>query len=79
MKWNDLKRGYLGRISEAAKLMPHELLGVDPKASRAEIKTAYVRLVKAYHPDRADPFLAKHNQEMIKLINLAYEKLENEV
>ena len=78
MKWNDLKRGYVGHISKAAKLAPHELLGVDPKASRAEIKAAYVRLVKAYHPDRADPFLAKHNQEMIKLINAAYEKLENE-
>ena len=75
MRWNDLKRGYADRIAAMAKLPPHELLRVDVEASRAEIKTAYLRLVKAYHPDRSDPFMARHHQDMIKLINAAYEKL----
>jgi curved DNA-binding protein CbpA len=60
-----------------AKLAPHELLGVEPGSSTAEIKVAYLRLVKAYHPDRSDPFMARHNQEMTKLINAAYEKLKD--
>jgi DnaJ-class molecular chaperone len=76
MKWNDLKRGYENRLSGFAKLPPHELLGVDAAASKTEIKAAYIKLVKAYHPDTADPFMARHNSEMIKLINAAYDKLK---
>lgn len=75
MRWNDLKRGYADRIAEMEKLPPHVLLGVDAQASREEIKAAYVRLVKTYHPDRSDPFMVRHNQEVIKLINAAYQKL----
>ena len=78
MKWNDLRRGYLDKIAEAAKLPPHDLLGVTPQSSKEEVKAAYHRLVKAYHPDRADAFMFRHNQEMIKLINAAYEKLTAE-
>jgi DnaJ-class molecular chaperone len=75
VRWNDLKCGYADRIAQMAKLSPHDLLGVGTQASREEIKAAYLRLVKAYHPDRSDPFMARHNHEVIKLINAAYEKL----
>lgn len=75
MKWNDLKRGYADRITKLAKISPGELLGVDPQASPEEIREAYLRLVKAYHPDLSDSFMVRHNQEMLKLINAAYEKL----
>lgn len=42
--------------------------------SSADARQAYLRLVKAYHPDRTDPFMARFNEEMIKIINLAYEQ-----
>ena len=52
MRWNDLKRSHASRIAEMEKLSPHDLLGVDLQASDEEVKAAYLRLVKAYHPDR---------------------------
>ncbi len=76
MKWSDLKLGYKDRLKEAGTLSPHELLGTDANASQKDIKAAYLQLIKAYHPDLADPFMAKHNEEMTKLLNAAYEKLK---
>lgn len=34
---------------------PHQLLGVAPQASTAEIQRAYRELMKRYHPDRVAP------------------------
>jgi curved DNA-binding protein CbpA len=76
MKWHELKNSYTNRVSQMAKLPPHELLGVPVDASKEEVKAAYLELVKAYHPDKADPFMARHNGEMIKLIIAAYDKLK---
>jgi curved DNA-binding protein CbpA len=77
MKWTDLKGGYVDRVAAVANLPPHELLGVPAGAAPDQIKAAYLRLVKTYHPDKADPFMARHNSEMIKLINAAYDKLKD--
>lgn len=54
---------------------PYKVLGVGPNASDEEIKQAYRRLAKQYHPDRnpGDPVAAKKMQE----INAAYEKIKN--
>lgn len=76
MRWKDLNQAYKGRLEILAAKSPHELLAVDADASSGDIKSAYLRLVKAYHPDVADPFMAKHNQEVLKLINAAYERLK---
>lgn len=75
MRWKEMKKGYSDRVAELAAMAPHELLGVAPKAGPDEVKSAYIKLVKAYHPDTSDPFMARHNEEVIKLINAAYEKL----
>ena len=56
---------------------PYRTLGVAPDATLEELKSAYIVLVKTYHPDRSDPFMARHNEEVIKLINAAYEKLKD--
>ena len=77
MKWNDLKQGHTDRVADMANLSAHELLGVDAQASKDDIKAAYLRLVKAYHPDRSDPFMARHNLEITKLVNAAYKKLRD--
>lgn len=54
---------------------PYKVLGVNPDASDDEIKRAYRRLAKQYHPDRnpGDAAAAKKMQQ----INAAYEQIKN--
>ncbi len=54
---------------------PYKVLGVSPDASDEEIKQAYRRLAKQYHPDRnpGDATAAKKMQE----VNAAYEQIKN--
>ena len=54
---------------------PYEVLGVSRNASDDEIKKAYRRLAKQYHPDMHpnDPVAAKKMNE----INAAYEQIKN--
>lgn len=54
---------------------PYKVLGVSPDASDEEIKRAYRRLAKQYHPDLnpGDEAAAKKMQE----INAAYEQIKN--
>lgn len=51
----------------------YEILGVDRRATQEEIKQAYRRLAREYHPDvrRNDP----HADEHFKQINEAYQVL----
>lgn len=55
---------------------PHEVLGVSKNATQDEIKTAYRKLAKQYHPDRyiGNP-LADLAAEKFKEINEAYDTL----
>ncbi len=54
---------------------PYKVLGLSPNASDEEVKQAYRRLAKQYHPDRnpGDAAAAKKMQE----INAAYEQIKN--
>jgi curved DNA-binding protein len=53
----------------------YKILGVDKKASQAEIKKAYRKLAVKYHPDKAQG--NKASEEKFKEINEAYEVLSD--
>ena len=56
---------------------PYEVLGVSQNATDEEIKAAYRRLVKKYHPDRFanDPEKQAAASEKLKQVNAAYDMI----
>ena len=55
---------------------PYEVLGVSENASDEEIKAAYRKLAKKYHPDNyADSPLADVAEQKMKEINEAYDTI----
>ncbi len=55
---------------------PYEVLGLKPGASQEEIKAAYKKLIKQYHPDQyGDNPLRNLAEEKMREINAAYDQL----
>jgi len=60
---------------------PHEVLGVSPSATDAEIEHAYKEQIKEYHPDRVHGLgkeIRDVAQRKTQELNLAYETLKKE-
>lgn len=77
MKWRDLKSG-AQRLDVLQKADPYALFSVERGAALSDIKAAYRLMVKTYHPDKADPFMRSYCEEMLKIINRAMARIENE-
>lgn len=57
---------------------PYEVLGIKPGASQEEIKSAYRKLVKQYHPDQyRDNPLQELAEKKLAKVNEAYQMLTN--
>jgi DnaJ-class molecular chaperone len=52
-----------------------ELLGLDLKATRKEIRAAYRRGARRWHPDRAPAGKEEIYRQKMQQINLAYQRL----
>jgi DnaJ-class molecular chaperone len=77
MKWRDLNQTP-GRLEELRKADPYTLFAVDRGADLPAIKRAYRNLVMTYHPDKADPFMRSYCDEVLKIINRAMARIEDE-
>ncbi len=53
----------------------YDILGVARDAGTIEIRAAYLKLVKIYHPDRASPARKAASLQIFQMITLAYATL----
>jgi curved DNA-binding protein CbpA len=79
MKWKNIEKNYKDKIISMSNISPYTLFEINKDSSLSDLKKAYKRLVKVYHPDRSHPFMQKHNEELLKIINRAYELIESEM
>ena len=71
---NTSYRRLFGQVIDQAETA-HAVLGVERGASRLEVREAYIRLVKKFHPDINSGDLAAERR--FKRINQAYEELKS--
>ena len=66
--------------SDTSVFNPAAILGVAPDASREEVREAYLKLAKMYHPDRyasaaLPPEVCEYLSAMARRVNAAYDTL----
>ena len=76
MEWNELNR-HSNIVEKLQNKDPYEILEIKSTASQEEIRKAYLRKVKTYHPDNSDEFIKINNENILKIINGAYEKIKS--
>ncbi len=75
MRWKNRKPQLSDELARLRGLEPYEVLGIAPDASADDIRAAYRRMVKIYHPDKSGPFMRKYNEQVMKIVNDAYDQL----
>jgi hypothetical protein len=74
------KADELNKAQKSLSFDPITILGLQPGASREEVRSAYLRQVKAYHPDRFTGLglpreIEDYAASMLQRINAAYQAL----
>jgi len=75
MKWKEVKR-YKDNIEKLKKMNIYEILEINSNASKFEIKKAYLKKIKTYHPDSSDDFVKNNFEEITKIINDSYDRIK---
>lgn len=44
-----------------------------------EVKKAYRKKMRLYHPDKTDAFMSEHGEELSKLLNQAVDQIKKEL
>lgn len=72
--FNNQYQGYQNNFSTGLDAKYYDALEIKPGASFDEIKTAYKKVMKKYHPDKyhSDPEKYKYAQQISQKINEAY-------
>jgi curved DNA-binding protein CbpA len=78
MKWENIDQGIEAVIQEYKNKNPYQVLEVTSFTPTEEIRRAYLKKIRTYHPDSTDPFLKGINEEISKIINSAYETIMKE-
>lgn len=79
MKWKDIDTRYSNQIARLKAQNCYERLGIQYGATMAEVRMAYRRKMRLYHPDRTDKFMSGHGEEISKLLNQAVEQIKMEI
>jgi DnaJ like chaperone protein len=80
-QWRAIKSRYRGPSPQLDTPFCYAILGLLPESSAEEIRTAYRRLAKKYHPDRfalMDQSIQRQHAERMTLINAAYETIRTD-
>ena len=75
MKWREIESRAQSEVERLKTLDANLVLGIEANATPEQIRNAFRSLVKTYHPDRAHPFMREHNEQVIRVIISAYEKM----
>ncbi|RXJ98705.1 hypothetical protein CRV02_13175 [Arcobacter sp. CECT 8989] len=60
-------------------MSPYELFEISENSEINEIKAAYRKKMKIYHPDKNTTFSKEYGENVSKILNYAYDKLLKKV
>ncbi|MCY4178438.1 MAG: J domain-containing protein [Endozoicomonadaceae bacterium] len=79
MKWKNIETGYKNQLEKIKAQNPYERLDIEYGATMDEVKKAYRKKMRLYHPDKTHCFLSKHGEAVSKLFNQAIEQIKREM
>lgn len=80
MKWTNIEiKKYNSQIDKLKNMSPYELLEITENSEISEIKAAYRKKMKIYHPDKNTAFSKEYGENVSKILNDAYDKLLKKV
>lgn len=79
MKWKNIDTNYQNQLETLRSQNPYKRLGIEYGATMDEVKIAYRKKMRLYHPDRTDNFMSGHGEELSKLLNQAVEQIKKEL